>query len=175
MLASGSWRPDCPVRLSDLRLVTLTYWGFDHRAHTGHLIVNRDATAAIVVAMGKLFRAHFPIQRMQLVDAYGASDERSMAANNTSAFNGRRVPGSGVWSQHAYGRAIDINPLLNPMVTDAGVDPPSGARYADHSLHLPGMIHAGDVVVRAFAAVGWHWGGDWHSLKDYQHFSANGL
>jgi len=174
MLASGSWRPACPVAISDLRLLTLTYWGFDHRPHTGHLIVNHDVATQVVAAMRELFRARFPIERMELVDAYGASDERSMAADNTSAFNGRRVAGSAVWSQHAFGRAIDINPLLNPMVTGDTVDPASGARFAERSLHLPGMIRAGDAAVRAFEAVGWHWGGRWQSLKDYQHFSANG-
>ena len=110
------------------------------------------------------------------VEAFGASDERSMAADNTSAFNCRSVRGAEVWSQHAYGRAIDINPRENPEVTGdrrpaeerAGVRRPVAPRRK-------GMILPGDVVVRAFAAVGWGWGGSWHSLKDWQHFSANGL
>ena len=97
-----------------------------------------------------------------------------MAADNTSAFNCRRVAGSTSWSEHAYGRAIDINPRENPSVENGRVYPRNGAAYADRSRHAKGMIHAGDAVVRAFAAEGWGWGGSWNSPKDYQHFSATG-
>jgi hypothetical protein len=174
MIAAGTWQPACPVALADLRLVSVSYWGFDGRPHVGRLVVNHDATPAIVAALRSLYAARFPIRRMELVDRYGADDERSMAADNTSAFNGRKVPGTAVWSQHAYGRAIDIDPLENPEIADGKVDPPQAALYVDRSQRVRGMIHAGDAVVRAFAAVGWTWGGSWHSLKDYQHFSANG-
>jgi hypothetical protein len=169
-----SWRPGCPVAVSDLRLVTVSHWTFAGRAVRGRLVVNRDAAGAIVGVMRRLFAAHFPIQRMRPVEAYGSDDERSMAANNTSAFNCRRVAGSSSWSQHAYGRAIDINPLQNPEVSGGLVSPPGGARYLDRSQKATGLIHAGDVVVTAFARAGWSWGGYWRSLKDYQHFSANG-
>ena len=169
-----SWHPGCPVAMADLRLVTVTHWTFAGRAAQGRLVVNRDAAGAIVVVLRRLFAAHYPIQRMRPVEAYGADDERSMAANNTSAFNCRRVSGSSTWSQHAYGRAIDINPLQNPEVSGGRVSPPAGARYLDRSQTAAGLIHPGDVVVRAFARVGWGWGGYWRSLKDYQHFSANG-
>jgi hypothetical protein len=174
MIAAGTWRPGCPVDLDDLRLVSVSYWGFDQAPHTGRLVVNRDAASAIVSALRRLYAARFPIRRMELVDRYGADDERSMRADNTSAFNGRKVPGTGTWSQHAYGRAIDVNPLENPEIANGEVDPPQAAPYVDRSQRVKGMIHAGDVVVRAFATAGWKWGGDWHSLKDYQHFSANG-
>ncbi len=174
MIDSGSWSADCPVSLDDLRLVSLTYWGFDGRPHTGRLIVNQDAVTAIVGALHRLYDARFPIRRMVLVDAYGANDERSMEADNTSAFNGRLVEGSSVWSEHALGRAIDIDPLENPMVKDGAVFPHTAGKFVDRNLGLPGMITANDVVERAFAAYGWGWGGDWHSLKDYQHFSASG-
>jgi hypothetical protein len=174
MLASGSWKPGWPVQIDDLRVLTLTYWGFDGRTHVGKLMVNHDVATDVVTAMHALYDARFPIRRMELIDKYGADDERSMAADNTSAYNGRKVPGSTVWSQHAYGRAIDIDPLENPLIQGGVVDPAAAARYVDRSLKAMGMIHAGDVVVRAFAAVGWPWGGYWHSLKDYQHFSQNG-
>jgi hypothetical protein len=113
---------------------------------------------------------------MRLVDDYGGGDRRSMAANNTSAFNCRSVVGRpGVWSQHSYGWAIDINPVQNPFVMSGGtVLPPAGEAYVDRSRRAPGMIHRGDVVYRAFASIGWEWGGDWSSSKDYQHFSATG-
>jgi hypothetical protein len=176
MLKAGSWQPGCPVAVSDLRVLTLTYWGFDGAVHTGKLMVHASAVRPVAHAMRRLFQAHFPIRRMQLVEAWGASDDRSMAADNTSAYNGRQVPGfPGVWSEHAKGTAIDIDPLENPMIRWSEVSPPNGAHYVDRSLRLPGMIHADDVVVRAFAEVGWKWGGDYHSLKDYQHFSATGL
>jgi len=174
MIAAGSWRRGCPTSLDDLRLLTVSFWGFDEQAHTGLLVVNRDAANAIATAMRALFRARFPIRRMGPVESYGASDDRSMAADNTSAFNCRPVEGTGVWSQHAYGRAIDINPRENPEVTGGRVLPPNGWAFVDRARRGRGMIRPEGVVVRAFAAVGWGWGGSWHSLKDYQHFSANG-
>ena len=169
-----SWRPGCPVAIRDLRVVTLMYWGFDARARRGRLIVHRREAARIVNAMRTIFVARFPIRRMRLVEAYGSDDDRSMAADNTSGYNCRRVPGSTSWSAHAYGLAVDVNPLENPEIVGGKVLPPAGAAFRDRSRRAPGMIHAGDAVVRAFAAIGWRWGGYWRSLKDYQHFSATG-
>ena len=125
-------------------------------------------------AFGSLYDAGFPIARMRLVDDYGADDDRSMAANNTSGFNCRRVAGQRSWSQHAYGAAIDINPVQNPYVRRTSVLPAAGRAYVDRTRQRPGMVLAGDPVVRAFAAVRWGWGGGFRSLKDYQHFSASG-
>jgi D-alanyl-D-alanine carboxypeptidase len=169
-----SWRPGCPVPLADLRLVRADHWGFDGRVHRGELVVHQQAAADVLWVLARLYRERFPIQRMRLVDAYRGSDDRSMAANNTSGFNCRRVAGSASWSEHAYGRAIDLNPLRNPYVAGGHVSPPAGRPYADRSPHAPGMVHAGDAVVRSFAAVGWRWGGSWRSAKDYQHFSSTG-
>ncbi|MDQ3570874.1 MAG: M15 family metallopeptidase [Actinomycetota bacterium] len=172
---TSSWRPGCPVAIEDLRLLSVDHWGFDGRVHRGELVVHRDQAGRVLHVMGQLFEARFPIERMQLVDVYGGDDDRSMAANNTSAFNCRSVSGrAGVWSQHSYGWAVDINPVQNPYVSGGRVSPPAGAVYADRSLRRPGMIHAGDAVVRAFASIGWGWGGNWGSAKDYQHFSATG-
>ncbi len=173
---SFSWRHGCPVGFGDLRLLTLSFWGFDRRVHTGELVVHKDASGDVVNAFRVLFEAEFPIQRMRLVDEYEGDDDRSMAANNTSGFNCREATGhQGVWSEHSYGRAIDINPLVNPYVaSDRTVLPPEGARYADRSEKAKGMILEGDLVVRAFASIGWEWGGSWSSIKDYQHFSATG-
>lgn len=112
---------------------------------------------------------------MRLVDAYGADDHRSMNADNTSAFNCREVAGRpGVWSRHAYGRAIDINPVENPYVSGSHVSPPAGRPYARRTPHRRGMIGPRSVVVRSFAGVGWEWGGFWAGTKDFQHFSASG-
>jgi hypothetical protein len=112
---------------------------------------------------------------MQLVDVYSGDDDRSMAANNTSAFNCRKVAGTSKWSEHAYGRAIDVNPVQNPYVTRSGkVSPATGKRWANRAQGLPGMIHSGDKTVKAFAAIGWKWGGTWRGARDYQHFSSTG-
>lgn len=171
-----SWRPGCPVGFADLRLLTVSHWGFDGQPRLGRLVVHRDAAEAMLRTMRSLYRLRFPIRRMRLVDAYDADDHRSMAADNTSAFNCRFVAGSGgVWSEHAYGRAIDVNPLENPYVTASGyVSPPGGAAFANRSHQRRGMVHRRGPVVRAFAAVGWEWGGNWSWPKDYQHFSATG-
>jgi hypothetical protein len=170
-----SWRPGCPVRLADLRLVTVTHWGFDGTVKAGRLVVHEDAAAGIRRVMRKLFRARFPIRRMQLVDAYGGSDYASIEADNTSAFNCRRATGSGSWSQHAYGLAIDVNPIENPYVEAGRVYHDASWPYVDRTKRRKGMIRTGGTVVRAFASVGWGWGGYWSgSVKDYQHFSATG-
>lgn len=170
----SSWRPGCPVPLSDLRLVQVDYWGFDGREHRGELVVNAAWAEGIVSVFEELFAARFPIEQMVLIDAYRGDDDRSMAANNTSAFNCRYVAGTTRWSEHAYGRAIDINPVQNPYLRGDIVSPPAGADYLDRSLEEPGMIHSGDPVVATFAGIGWTWGGDWTNSKDFQHFSATG-
>jgi hypothetical protein len=175
LMTGLSWRPGCPVPVEELRLVTLTHWGFDARVHTGEMVIHEDEARSVVRVFRRLFRARFPIKRMELIDRYGADDDRSMAANNTSAFNCRAVTGGSGWSQHAYGWAIDINPIQNPYITSNGtVLPPQGTAYVDRSRNVRGMIHDGDVLVRAFAAIGWEWGGHYQSIKDYQHFSATG-
>jgi len=164
-----SWRPGCPVPLSALRLVRLTYWGFDNAAHQGELVVHRDVAARIVRIFEKLYAARFPIRSMVRVDAYGGSDDRSMAGNNTSMFNCRYAWGTTTWSVHAYGKAIDINPVQNPYLPRGLVLPSVGATYLDRGRVRAGMIVRGDVVTRAFAAEGFRWGGD-RRQKDYQHF-----
>jgi D-alanyl-D-alanine carboxypeptidase-like protein len=177
MRMSGvSWRPGCPVGFAELRLLKVSHWGFDRRVHRGRLVVHREAARGMLGAMRSLYRQRFPIRRMRLVDAYGADDHRSMAADNTSAFNCRYVAGQpGVWSEHAFGRAIDVNPVENPYVTGSGyASPPAGAPYARRSRHRRGMIHGDGAVVAAFAAIGWKWAGNWAWPKDYQHFSATG-
>ena len=174
MLASGSWKPGDPVPLSQLALIQVSFWGFDNKTHTGSLVVSSAWAAKLCTVFQKLYDARFPIHHMNLVDAYGGDDERSMAADNTSAYNGRYVNGTSAWSMHAYGLAVDINTVENPWVDGTDVSPAAGQSYADRSLEVSGMIHAGDVVVRAFASIGWKWGGSWNGGKDYQHFSSNG-
>jgi hypothetical protein len=162
--------------VEDLRVLTLSHWGFDGAVHTGELVVHAYQASKVLQVMSRLFDQRFPIERMELVDVYGADDDRSTAANNTSAFNCREVENSpGVWSQHSYGRALDINPVQNPYLPRSGpIDPPAGAAFTDRSNPRPGMILPGRGVVRAFSAIGWEWGGNWSGSKDYQHFSENG-
>ncbi len=174
-IRGSSWHPGCPVGLGRLRLVEVTHWGFDGDAHRGRLVIDRREARDILRVMKRLFRLRFPIRRMELIDRYGADDRRSMDADNTSAFNCRFVAGTNRWSMHAYGMAIDVNPIENPYVSGSHVSPPAGAAYADRSRRAKGMIHAGGGVVRAFAKkAGWEWGGSWPGARDYQHFSENG-
>lgn len=170
-----SWRPGCPVGLDRLRLLRVRHWGFDGRVRRGRLVVHRDSAQPMLRVMRELYDLRFPIRRMRLVDAYGADDRRSMAADNTSAFNCRFVAGTSRWSEHAFGHAIDVNPIENPYVTSDGyVSPPAGAPYKDRSQQAKGLIHRRGPVVAAFASIGWEWGGNWGWPKDYQHFSAGG-
>jgi hypothetical protein len=171
-----SWHRGCPVRPRSLRRLSLTYWGFDRDAHRGTLVVAAANVPAVVAAFRTMYAHRFPVRRMRPVSAYGGSDDRSMAHDNTSAFNCRYAVSNGPkhWSMHAYGGAIDINPRENPYRLNGEVLPPSGAPYMDRSNVRRGMIVDGSVPVRAFAAVGWGWGGRWASTPDYQHFSSTG-
>lgn len=170
----ASWHEGCPLGPEDLRAVDVTYRGYDGAVHTGRLIVAEVVATDVAGIMGDLFELRFPIERVIPVDIYGADDDASMAANNTSAFNCRSVTGATGWSDHAYGEAIDLNPVANPYVARDVVLPPAGVGYLDRSQDLLGMIHDDDGVVRAFAARGWSWGGDWTQPVDYQHFSRSG-
>src|SRR6059058_4158680 len=165
-----SWHPGCPVPPSRLSNVTMTFWGFDHHAHTGTLVVNSAVVPAVVASFRGMYDARFPIRRMQPIAAYGGDDNKSMAADNTSAFNCRLAVSDGPpsWSMHAYGEAIDINTLENPYRLNGSVRPPAGATYMDRSNVRPGMIVAASAPVRAFAAMRWGWGGNWSSTPDYQ-------
>jgi hypothetical protein len=169
-----SWRPGCPAGLGELRLLRLSYWGFDHLVHHGQLIVNASAAKPLARAFGLLFAARYPIRQMRVVDVFAGSDERSMLADNTSAFNCRPTPGTTSWSEDAYGLAAGINPFQNPEVAGGAVDPPAAVAWANRSRHSRAMIKHGDAVWRAFTSISWQWGGDWSFPKDYQHFSANG-
>jgi hypothetical protein len=176
-VVGSSWHRGCPVALSELRHLRIGYWGFDRRPHIGEMIVAASSVKPVRRAFARLFRARFPIRRMRLVDAYGASDYASIEADNTSAFNCRRATGATRWSEHAYGRAVDLNPIENPYVyPDGSTAHRASRRYLDRSRHRRGMAYRGGVLVRAFARAGWGWGGDWRppSATDYQHFSTTG-
>jgi hypothetical protein len=171
-----SYREGCPVGPVDLRTVRLSYWGFDGTSRVGSLVVHRRVTNDIVAVFRRLYAARFPIRRMVPVSAYRGSDSASTRADNTSAFNCRAAVGSatGAWSMHAFGQAIDVNPVENPYVLPGYALPAASRRYVDRTPARPGMAVEGGVLVRAFDAVGWRWGGRWSGAPDYQHFSTTG-
>lgn len=175
-MRGASHRAGCPVPLDRLRHLELSYVGFDGRSHTGEMVVAAGVAGDVVDVFGELYDARFPIRGMRLVDAYGGDDDRSMAANNSSGYNCRFVEGTRTFSDHARGRAVDVNPVQNPYLTGGRVLPPAGSAFAGadrgaDAQPAAGAVHAGDVVVRAFTSRGWTWGGTW-SEPDYQHFSA---
>lgn len=163
------------ISLEELRYLRVLHIGFDGLPHIGELIVNQRVAEDVLEVMAELYRQSYPIEKMLLIDEYGAEDSLSMADNNTSAFNYREIAGSGRLSKHAKGLAIDINPLYNPYVKQTGegeaaVSPPEGAAYADRAQEFPYKIEEGDLCCQLFGAHGFIWGGSWNSVKDYQHF-----
>lgn len=165
-----TWHAGCPAPLTDLQLLSVSYWDFNAIQRDGLLIVNRAVASDVLAAFRSLYAHGFLIEKMRPVEEYGGSDDRSMAANNTSAFNCRDVTGKpGRFSNHSWGRAIDINPLTNPMLLGSKVLPPEGSRYIDRSKASPGSILAGSFIVKLFQDRGWTWGGDWKD-PDFQHF-----
>ena len=166
-----SYRAGCPVGPSELRTVVVTYWDFDGRPRTGRIVVAKRLAPRLVTVLRALWEAKFPIRRLQPVSAYRGSDDASMAADNTSGFNCRVVGGTSRWSLHAYGEAVDVNPVENPYVRGATVSPAAGRAYVDRTPYRKGMAVRGGMLVRAFAAAGWKWGA---SFGDYQHFSTTG-
>jgi hypothetical protein len=170
-----NWHPGCPVPITDLRLVTVTYWDFKGDVRTGPLVLHKQVADDVLWAFRQLFRAKFPIHRIDLAPRPQPIDWNS-TRNLTSSFNCRDATGNpGSLSQHSYGWAVDINPLQNPYTRLDGTVLRAAAKpYRDRSRDRPGMIHPGDVVVRSFAKIGWEWGGNWHTLKDYMHFSLTG-
>jgi D-alanyl-D-alanine carboxypeptidase len=180
-LQGESWRPGCPAPLSELRLLTVSHWGFDGRVHEGQLVVNRSAAAPLARVFGRLYELRFPIRHMRLDDMYGPKRARPASGDITGSFRCRQsVPSpctggtaSGRWSNHAYGLAIDLNPVENPYVGCGRTRDRASARYLDRSRRRKGMVTP--AVVRAFKSIGWGWGGDWTgATKDYMHFSVNG-
>jgi hypothetical protein len=170
----AAWKPGCPVGLADLRYVTVSYHGFDGQAHTGELVVNRRVAAAVVSVFARLYAARFPIEEMRLVTGADLTARPTGDGNNTAAFVCRAARKQPRWSAHAYGLAVDLNPFQNPYRRGDLVLPELASAYLDRDRRRPGMIHPGDVVTRAFAAIGWTWGGSWRTPKDLMHFSATG-
>ncbi len=174
VLDRSSWVEGCPVMVDELRYLTVTHHGFDGDLHTGEIIVNAEWAEEVAEVFGKLFEARFPIEQMRVTTLEEVDDHPTGDFNETGSFVCRPAVGSENWSYHAYGLAIDVNPFHNPYVRDDLVIPELASAYVDRDNERPGMIYAGDVVTDAFADIGWAWGGNWNTLKDYMHFSATG-
>jgi hypothetical protein len=181
LIALRAWRPGCPVPRGDLRVLAVTHWGFDGRPHAGQLVVNRDVAEPLVSVFRQLYELRFPIRHMRLRDFYLGPRAYPKDLDITASFECRQsVPSpctggtrSGHWSNHAYGYAIDLNPRENPYVGCGMTRDPNGRIYLDRTRHRKGMVTP--EVVRAFASIGWGWGGSWTgNTKDYMHFSVNG-
>jgi hypothetical protein len=171
-----TWRPGCPVAPGQLRLLHLRYMGFDGHSRVGTMVVNASVVTSVVRVFATLYAKHFPIHSMVPESNFQGKDPASMAADNTSGFNCRYAVATGPkqWSVHAFGEAIDVNPVQNPYVFNGVAQPIDGKAYVNRSDVRPGMAEVGGVLNDAFASVGWLWGGRWSASPDYQHFSSTG-
>ena len=179
--SAGVWHRGCPVAMSDLRLLTVSHRDFQGRTQTGQLVVNRAAAAPLARVFRQLYRLHFPIRHLKLDDAYGPRRDRPRDGDVSGSFECRQaVPspctggrGTGTWSMHAFGLAVDINPVENPYVGCGQSRDRAGRRFRDRSIHRRGMLTRR--VIAAFRSIGWGWGGAWSgNTKDYMHFSSTG-
>jgi hypothetical protein len=180
-LTGRFWHPGCPVPFARLRVLAVTHWGFDGRVHTGQVVVNERAAAPLARVFKRLYQLRFRIRHMRLADAYGPIRSQPADDDISDAFECRQaVPspcsggtGTGSWSQHAYGDAIDLNPIENPYVGCGRTRKRASIPYLDRTRRRRGMVTP--AVVQAFRSIGWGWGGNWTgSTKDYMHFSASG-
>lgn len=174
VLARSTWQPACPVAAADLRWLRVTFHGFDGERHTGELLVAADVADDLTTVFRRLWQADFPLEELRITRRDELDAPPTGDGNNTGAFVCRPVTGGTSYSEHAYGRAVDVNPFQNPYVRGDLVLPELASAYLDRDRRAPGLVRAGGPVVAAFAAVGWEWGGAYRTLKDYQHFSLTG-
>ena len=170
-----SYKTGCTLARTDLRYLRVLHRNAEGKPQLGEMVCHKKIANILLEVFRKLYEANYRIERMVLVDNYDAVDERSMAANNTSAFNYRAVAGSRTLSKHSRGLAVDINPLYNPCLKlrTGKVLPQEGAAYAknrDSRKDIPYKIDHNDLAYKLLHAKGFTWGGDWRSVKDYQHF-----
>ena len=178
VLARSTWQEGCPVAPADLAWLRVAFRGFDGERHSGELLVAASAAEDLRQVFRDLWRARFPLERVAITPRSALDAPPTGDGNDTAAFVCRPVTGGSSYSRHAYGLAIDVNPFQNPYLKGSGPDrvvlPELASAYLDRSRRAPGMVHADGPVVAAFARIGWEWGGGWRSLKDWQHFSADG-
>ncbi len=174
IIARSSWQPGCPVAATDLAWLRVSFWGFDAQRHTGELLVHRTVADDVVSVFRTLYRQHFPQEQVLIARSYDPDAPPTGDGNGTGAFVCRPSTSASYFSQHAYGLAIDLNTFQNPYIKGEVVLPELASSFLDRTPLRPGMIGPAGPVVEAFARIGWEWGGDWNSAKDYQHFSQNG-
>lgn len=177
MIKGNSYKKDCPVSLKDLRYINLTYLDFEGNRKVGELIVHKNVSKEMVDIFKTMYESKYPIYKMELVSNFNGNDFNSIEANNTSAYNCRNIAGTKKYSRHAYGKAIDINPIQNPYVSKKGqISHKKSLNYKTRKhkdLNNPddkAMILYNDIVIEVFKKYNWIWGGDWYTIKDYQHF-----
>ena len=177
MIKGNSWREGCPVSLPNLRYIRVNHWDFNNKTVSGEIIVHKDVADELVAIFEELYNIGYPIRQMQLVSNYNGNDWKSIDADNTSAFNCRPVTGKKKkWSKHAYGKAIDLNPIENPYVSKSGhISHKASLKYRKRQHHInspadKAILLKYDQATKIFKKYGWSWGGDWHTMKDYQHF-----
>jgi hypothetical protein len=146
------------------------HWDFEGQLQAGELVVAKTVAEVVLEIFELMFERRFPLAKVRLIDHYAADDERSMADNNTSAFNCRLVAGTTRPSKHALGVAVDINPQQNPYIVKTRVYPSEATSYVDRSVRRAGMLFEDEPVVQAFERHGWTWGGRWTNPIDYHHF-----
>jgi hypothetical protein len=172
----ATWHQGCPVDAGQLRMLKMSYVGFDGRSHLGTMVVNESVATSVIRVFKLLYKAAFPIKEMVPESAYHGNDNAAAAADDTSGFNCRYAVAAGAphWSVHAYGEAIDVNDVQNPYIDGNTIIPPAGAAYKDRGDVRAGMAVLRGTLVDAFAMIGWQWGGRWTATPDYQHFSSTG-
>ncbi len=166
-----SWNEKASYPIDDLAYITVTYYGFNGEIHIGELIMHKKVAPEIIEIFQELYDKKFPIEKVRLIDEYDAIDQASMADNNSSALCVRPITNKPYeLSKHSYGLAIDLNPIQNPYISPDGIFPDGGNEFLDRTHVRKGMIVEGDACYEAFTSRGWTWGGNWTSIKDYQHF-----
>lgn len=174
VIARSTWTAGCPVSRSQLAWLRVTFWGFDAERHTGELLVNAAVADDLDLVFRRLWDARFPLEQVVVVRSIEEEAPPTGDGNGTGSFVCRAVTGGSGFSQHAYGLAIDVNTFQNPYQSGDVVLPELASSYLRRDQVRPGMITPDGPVVAAFREIGWSWGGDWTSLKDYQHFSLTG-
>jgi hypothetical protein len=171
LVAVHLWHPGCPVALSQLRLLTVTYRGFDGHSHRGRLVTGAAAATPLQTVFRRLYALRFPIREMDPLHPVG-DDTASFECRDAAASPCPGTAPTGRWSEHAYGEAVDVNPVENPYTGCGITRDRASIPYLKRSNVRPGMVTP--AVVAAFTSVGWGWGGNWTGTQDYMHFSANG-
>ena len=164
----------CPLSPNDLVHIQVPYWGFDHKSHAGILVVNKNIKTQIQEIFQKIYEIKFPIEKIKPLEDYNNNEEKAMEDNDTFGYHCKKMTSNpNRFSKHAYGLAIDINPVLNPYISHTKFLPKNGGIYTDRNLNKPGMITKDSPIYKIFTENNWKWGGNWKAFKDYHHFEVS--